>query len=188
MMNLYLFGGSFDPPHLGHKKIIKYFIGLSDLFVICPSYRSPLKENFPDASFNHRKNMLKLMIDKEYENKILITDYESKNKSSFSIETIQYLEKKFNDFKINMVIGADQYNKIKLWKNHEYILDNIDLHVISRPGDSIDRGAINFNYIDKFSMDISSSYIRKKIRESKDINKLLDMKVFEYILANKLYN
>ena len=54
-MNLYLFGGSFDPPHLGHKEIIKYFVEDSDLFVICPSYHYPLKESFPRTSFEDRK-------------------------------------------------------------------------------------------------------------------------------------
>ena len=187
-MNLYLFGGSFDPPHLGHKKIIKYFIEDSDLFIISPSYHSPLKEKFPQASFEHRKNMLKLMIDKKYEDKILIIDYESKNKSPFSVETIKYLEKKFNRFKINMIIGSDQYNRIELWKDHEYILNNVDLHVVSRSGAEIDKGANSFNYVDKFSMNISSSQIRNEIRVSKHINRFLDLKVSEYILANKLYN
>ena len=60
-MNLYLFGGSFDPPHLGHKEIIKYFVEDSDIFVLCPSYHSPLKESFPRASFEDRKKMLELM-------------------------------------------------------------------------------------------------------------------------------
>ena len=187
-MNLYLFGGSFDPPHLGHREIIKYFIGDSDLFVISPSYHSPFKDSFPQASFEDRTKMLELMIDKKYKKKILITDYESKNKSFFSIEIIKYLQRKFNKFRINMIIGADQYNKIELWKEYEYILDNVDLHVISRPGNTINKQPNGCNYIDSFSMDISSAYIRDNINTSKNIKTLLDTKVFEYILTNKLYN
>ena len=60
-MNLYLFGGSFDPPHLGHREIINHFIKDSDLFIICPTYHSPLKESPPQASFGDRKKMLELM-------------------------------------------------------------------------------------------------------------------------------
>jgi nicotinate-nucleotide adenylyltransferase len=187
-MNLYLFGGSFDPPHLGHKEIIKYFVEDSDIFVLCPSYHSPLKESFPRASFEDRKKMLELMIEEKYREKFLIIDYESKKKSSFSVQTIKDLQKKFTKFKINMIIGADQYNKIELWKEYKYILDNVDLHVISRPGSVINKQSNGCHYIDKFSMDISSSYIRDNIKISKNIKKLLDIRVIKYILENKLYN
>ena len=187
-MNLYLFGGSFDPPHLGHREIIKYFVEDSDLFVICPSYHSPLKDFFPRASFKDRKKMIELMIEEKYIEKFLIIDYESKKKSSFSVQTIKDLQKKYTKFKINMIIGADQYNKIELWKEYEYILDNVDLHVISRPGNTINKQSNGCNYIDSFSIDISSSYIRDNINTSKNIKTLLDVKVFEYILRNKLYN
>ena len=60
-MNLYFFGGSFDPPHLGHKEIINHFIDQSDILIVCPSYKSPLKHDAPIASFLHRKEMLEMM-------------------------------------------------------------------------------------------------------------------------------
>jgi len=187
-MNLYLFGGSFDPPHLGHREIINYFMKDSDLFVICPTYHSPLKESPPQASFKDRKKMLELMIEKKYREKILIIDHESKKKSSFSVETIKDLEREFTNYKINMIIGADQYNKIELWKEYKYILNNVDLHIISRPGATINKQSNRYDYIDKFSMDISSSYIRENIKISKNVKSLIDSKVFKYISANRLYN
>ena len=73
-------------------------------------------------------------------------------------------------------------------KEYKYILDNVDLHVISRPGSAIDQRSNGCHYIDKFSMDISSSYIRDNIKISKNIKTLLDIRVFKYISENKLYN
>ena len=46
-MDLYFFGGSFDPPHLGHKEIINHFIDKSDMLILCPSYKSPFKNSAP---------------------------------------------------------------------------------------------------------------------------------------------
>ena len=89
-MNLYFFGGSFDPPHLGHKEIINHFIDQSDILIVCPSYKSPLKHDAPIASFLHRKEMLEMMFpDNE---KLSIIDYEIYNKIKYTIDTIKYLK------------------------------------------------------------------------------------------------
>ena len=60
-MNLYFYGGSFDPPHLGHKKIISYFSDRCDMLLVIPAYQSPQKSYKP-TSFFHRKEMLKIML------------------------------------------------------------------------------------------------------------------------------
>ena len=82
-MDLYFFGGSFDPPHLGHKEIINHFIDKSDMFVVCPSYKSPFKNSGPIGSFLQRKKMLEMMILPN--KKLSIIDYEFNNKVSKQI-------------------------------------------------------------------------------------------------------
>ena len=187
-MNLYLFGGSFNPPHLGHKEIIKHFMGSSDLFVISPSYQSPFKLNLPLVSFLHRKKMIKLMLDSFINEKFLIIDYEQNNKYLYTIETIKYLKKTYEDYSIHLIIGADQFNKIESWKDYQYILDDVILDVVSRPGDVIKDSSIHYNYVDSISIDTSSSFIRKNINRIENISKVIDERVLEYILTNKLYN
>ena len=62
-MKIILFGGSFDPPHLGHKKIIKECLKYKfDKFILMPSYKSPLKTTSTLSSKNHRLEMLSLLI------------------------------------------------------------------------------------------------------------------------------
>ena len=59
-MKLILFGGSFDPPHLGHLKIIEKCCGECDKLILMPSAHSPLKKNPPIAESKHRVKMLEL--------------------------------------------------------------------------------------------------------------------------------
>ena len=186
-MNLYLFGGSFDPPHLGHNEIIKYFLDESDIFFISPSFSSPLKEEKPKISYYKRKEMLELMLGENYSSKVSILDYESENNSIFSVQTIKYLKSKFNEFTINMIIGLDQYNTIELWKEYEYILDNVNLKVIKRPGIEVGMKKYSCQLIEDISINISSSYVRKNIYNTDKIKSLLHPDVFKYITKNKLY-
>tara|TARA_X000001036_G_scaffold317649_1_gene296058 strand:- start:294 stop:857 length:564 start_codon:yes stop_codon:yes gene_type:complete len=186
-MNLYLFGGSFDPPHLGHKEIIKHFIGKSDLFVVSPAFKSPFKDSSPHVSFLHREKMLKLMLDSDIIHNMIIIDYECINKSPFTVDTVKYLRKRYLDCKIHMIIGADQFNMLESWKDHQYISENVTINVVSRPGDVIKNSSIKYDLTDTISIDVSSSYIRDNIYRSRKISKVLDERVLEYILNNKLY-
>ena len=187
-MNLYLFGGTFDPPHLAHKKIIEHFMKKSDLFVISPSYKSPLKNKPPHVSFFHREKMIKLMLHSHINDKIIIIDYECKNKSPYTVDTIKYLKQRYLGCKIHMIIGTDQFNMLELWKNHKYIVENVIINVVSRPGDIIKNSCIQYNLTDTISIDTSSSYIRENINLLENISDVLDKNILKYILTNRLYN
>lgn len=186
-MNLYLFGGAFDPPHLGHHEIIKYFADKADRLFISPSYYSPLKTNKPQVDYLHRCKMIKLMLNSLSSKKVSIIDYEFKNKSIFSINIIKYLESKYSDCDINMIIGFDQYSNIERWKEYEYILDKVNLQVITRPGIDDSMKKYSCQLIEDISVDISSSYIRDNIHDSNKIQSLLHKDVFKYIKENNLY-
>ena len=89
-----LFGGTFDPIHLGHTKVTKSAfdtIGASKLIFI-PAKQSPLKQKGPRVSDEHRVNMIKLAIEgiPEFE----VSEYEiNKKKPSYTLETVRH----FND-------------------------------------------------------------------------------------------
>lgn len=185
-MNLYFFGGSFDPPHLGHKEIINHFIDQSDILIVCPSYKSPLKHDAPIASFLHRKEMLEMMFpDNE---KLSIIDYEIHNKIKYTIDTIKYLKCKYSNYKIHLIIGTDQFNKFHLWKDYEDILNLVNLQVVSRPGEQIIDNNMSFNHTKLINVDASSSFIRKNIFYTNEISGILDQRVLKYINYKGLYN
>ena len=185
-MNLYFFGGSFDPPHLGHKEIINHFIDQSDILIVCPSYKSPLKHDEPIASFLERKEMLEMMFpDNE---KLSIIDYEIHNKIKYTIDTIKYLKCKYSNYKIHLIIGTDQFNKFHLWKDYEDILNLVNLQVVSRPGEQIIDNNMSFNHTKLINVDASSSFIRKNIFYTSEISGILDQRVLKYINYKGLYN
>ena len=72
-MKIAFFGGSFDPPHLGHKAIIDHASKIFDKLIIVPNKISLNQSKIIQASSDHRIQMLSLMIDDE---KVIIDDYE----------------------------------------------------------------------------------------------------------------
>ena len=195
-MNLYFYGGSFDPPHLGHKKIISYCSNRSDMLLVIPTYQSPHKSYKP-TSFFHRKEMLKLMLS-DLSGKLEIIDYENDNKSKYTFETVNFLKNKYPEYTLNMVLGEDQFCRIYAWERYEYILSNVNSLVIKRPGiDEWDEdrneyqeklyGYTNIKWIDDISIDISSEDIKNNINNLERIKLMLDENVFDYIMENRLY-
>ena len=64
-MKIFFFGGSFDPPHLGHKMIVDYCLNKCDKFIIFPSLNSPEKDKLIFSDYMHRLKMLKILF-KDY--------------------------------------------------------------------------------------------------------------------------
>jgi len=92
-VKLILFGGSFDPPHLGHLKIIENCCGECDKLILMPSAHSPLKKNPPIAQAKHRIKMLEILTH-ELNYPIQIDNWEiSQPEPNYTYFTIQHLQK-----------------------------------------------------------------------------------------------
>ena len=74
-MNLYFFGGSFDPPHVGHLSIIQSCVKKSQQLILIPTKQSPLKDQIPAVEAHHRIRMLELLIC-NIDHPIIIDDWE----------------------------------------------------------------------------------------------------------------
>ncbi|XPV68200.1 MAG: nicotinate (nicotinamide) nucleotide adenylyltransferase [Halarcobacter sp.] len=176
-MKIAIFGGSFDPPHIGHQTIAKKIVKKLDidLLIVVPAYLNPLKvKSFLDA-----KTRFKLL-KKLFKNKSLIkvSKYEIKQERAvYSIETIEYIIEKYKPSKLYLVIGADNYKHFNLWHEHERIKKLVELVVVSRDGVN----AKNDNGVRRLKVDIKISstelrntfnlkFIPKKIK--KDIEKI----------------
>lgn len=188
-MNVFFFGGTFDPPHLGHKLIYKHCINLCDKFIFVPVAQSPEK-NKPIATIDQRINMLESLIDISDKNKVLIDRYEidSGIKPNYTINTIIYLKKKFRKSSIHMVLGADQYEKLSSWKNYDKIIDQVEIVCFNRNKSGIGNDGNKVNFID-YDYKISSSIIRRKISNG-NINKVknhLTEEINHLICDNDLY-
>ena len=187
-MKLILFGGSFDPPHLGHLKIIENCWGECDKLILMPSAHSPLKKNPPIAREKHRIKMLEILTH-ELNYPIQIDNWEiSQPEPNYTYFTIQHLQKEHPNSSISLVVGADQLEQFHQWKNYKEILSSV--HFIGFNRDNYNEAPIegmNLTWIKDFKMDISSTEIREKIGRGDQLGNELPQPVWDYIQENNLY-
>jgi len=187
-VKLILFGGSFDPPHYGHLKIIENCIEQCDKLVLMPSAYSPLKKNPPIAEPKHRVKMLELLT-QELKCPIQIDDWEINQSSpNYTYLTIKHLQNEHPNFSISLVIGADQLQQFQKWKNYQEILDSVQIIGFNRKNYNVTPLIdMNLTWIKDFEMDISSTEIRREIASGTQKGCELPHAVWNYINEHNLY-
>lgn len=194
-MKIAMYGGSFNPPHIGHLivadlvlKSINY-----DNILFIPAKKHLYKVIESGATYNDRVNMLKLMI--KSDNRFLLEEYEINNdRISYSIDTLKYLYSKYDsilDDKIALIIGADLVSTFDKWKCAKDIASISNIVVVNRNNLPIEE-EYNFSYykmkkVNIPNIDISSSFIRNQIKSNSSFRYFLYNDVYNYIVSNDLY-
>ena len=188
-MNLYFFGGSFDPPHIGHLSIIQSCILKSQQFLLIPAQQSPIKDHIPEASAFHRKQMLELLIH-DINHPVTIDDWEINNPApNYTYETIKHLQTVYPQSKLHMVIGGDQLANFSKWKNYKKIMDIVHIVAFNRKKFQYKiLAGMQISFLKDFQMDVSSMAIRNKISEGHLPRNDLTPEILEYIQINNLYS
>lgn len=189
-MKIGILGGSFNPPHKMHKQIALKLIEKKylDKVIYVPTGDKYNKDELIEAK--HRYNMIKLMIKNYHE--LELSDYELKNNLTYTYQTLDYFRKIYPHDVIYFICGSDNLKEINDWKKVEYILSNFKILVIKRNNDNIDDILSNIKggNIDIASIeldDISSTYIRRNIKNKRKILSMIDDDVLDYIDKNNLY-
>ena len=196
-MNLTIFAGTFNPIHIAHLIVaesVRTELNAEKILFI-PSFIPPFK-NGDVAEAEHRLNMVKLAIksNPHFE----VSDIELKLQgTSYSYNTIQelYRQNPQLEEKINFIIGADAFNHIESWYKHEELAQLINFIVLARPKSkeveeivsNLSLKDFSYQFVEAPRIDISSSYIRQRIKENKSIKYLVTNEVENYIIENKLY-
>ncbi|PJB41005.1 MAG: nicotinate-nicotinamide nucleotide adenylyltransferase [Deltaproteobacteria bacterium CG_4_9_14_3_um_filter_44_9] len=209
-----LFGGTFNPIHLGHLRSAEEIRELFNLqrVIFIPSANPPHKQGKDIISPIHRMEMVNLAI--EGNQGFSVSDIEIKRRGkSYSIETIDHIRKIHgSDLALFFIMGIDAFTEISTWKDYINLFSCCNFVVTTRPGYSlINLGTVlpadvaeDFSYLpeeDRFihasnfslcfrditHLDISSSVVRKKIKENRSTRYLLPEKVIEYIKQHGLY-
>ena len=175
-MRVGLFGGSFNPIHNGHISLAKHLkkkAGLDEVWLMV-SPQNPLKQEQDLLNDELRLQMARLAV--ENVEGIVVSDYEMHlQKPSYTWNTLQALSKDYPDEEFVLMIGGDNWQLFDRWYRAEDIKANYEIMVYTRtPGDP--------GYID-----ISSTDIRRRIREGRGIRRLVPKAVADYIKENKLY-
>lgn len=193
-MKVCLFGGTFDPPHLGHLIIAQTIFEAEnfDQIVFVPAYQPPHKNGMKISPVDQRLEMLNIAI-KENPN-FIISDLEIERKGlSYSIDTIMDYKKQnnLNSNELFYLMGSDSLRQFKKWKDPKMIIDESRVIVAIRPGfrpSDIPNwilAKIQFASIPR--IEISSTTIRERWISDKTIRYMVTESVWQYINKNKLY-
>jgi nicotinate-nucleotide adenylyltransferase len=199
-MKVMLFGGSFNPPHLGHQQMAKAVLkaALADQLWYLPVGKHDFAKEVVSAE--QRLEMLKLILPKIGEaffGQMRIEDCEIRYfETSYTATTLDYLSARYPEHQFSFLMGSDNLVKFHLWydqlgRNYQYLLDHYPIYVYPR---------VNFplkplykNMIPLFDLqavEASSTQVREALSNEAnktDLKKLLDERIINYIRKQQLY-
>ena len=192
-----LFFGSFNPVHIGHTAIANYFVeyaGLREVwFVVSP--HNPLKERASLLAEYHRLELVRLAL--EDDPRFRASDIEFRlPKPSYTIDTLAYLTEKYPKREFVLIMGGDNLVTLHKWKNFEELVRRYKIVVYPRKGS--DTGTLHpsleklipkarISVTEAPEMEISSSFLRRAIREGKDMRFFFREPVWKYIRDMHFY-
>lgn len=192
-----IFGGSFNPIHIGHTEIIEHISKLDnvDKVLVIPTKIPPHKNSDYLANAEDRINMCSIIANKF--NNVEVCDIELKREGkSYTVDTISALTEIYREQKLALTIGGDMLVSFDTWKNFKDILDNCTLITFKRVGvDNVEHKksldkllSMGASIIDLECeiTDVSSTQIRNELKINKS-SVLLDDKVNKYISDHNLY-
>lgn len=191
-----ILGGTFDPIHLGHISIAEKAvlnIGLSNVMLI-PNGAPPHKNNNEITSSYHRFQMALLAA--EGLSFLSVSDIETRtNEYCYTVDTIKKIKEEEPENEYFYIIGADNIDYMKQWKDARRLLNGLNIICFSREGYDMqkDGEALERDYGSKLyymnmkTIPISSTDIRMKIKDKLDVAQYLNKAVYDYIIENGLY-
>ncbi len=196
-MRIGIYGGAFSPPHNGHTAAAKYFLKAAklDKLLIMPSLLSPHKPTAKDDDPQARIEMLRLAF--EDEPKIEVSDYEiSKGGVSYTYLTLQHYSNGSDT--LCFLVGSDMFLSLHTWREPAKIFSLCEVWCLTRTGtDSAELNNKKQEYGQKFgakcfvceneAVVVSSTDVRRLLREGKDASGYLPAKVLDYIVKHDLY-
>lgn len=192
-MRVGLFGGTFDPIHVGHliaAEEARESVGL-DRVVFVPCGIPPHKRSELISSGQARLEMTRLAA--QGNPRFEVSDFEvSKDEASFTIETVRHFSSKLGkDAELFLIVGADSVLEMWTWKNPAELLSESKPIVVSRPG--FDLGNMEpwlrdrVLLVEGVLVGVSSTDIRARVASGRSIRYLVPPPVLSYIVQNKLY-
>jgi nicotinate-nucleotide adenylyltransferase len=201
-MRLGYFGGTFDPPHLGHLAVARAAadaFGLGRVLLV-PTANQPLKPNSPVASYADRFAMVSLLC--QGDSRCEASDIEAPSGPpgpNYTIDTLTRLRAAEPSAEIYVIVGADAFHDLPRWKSPDRLLDTAEWIVLTRPH----LASVNasdwelppltpaqrerVHLMPAFDHPASSTQIRAELRRGLDCTQMLPANVLGYIRAHHLY-
>ena len=184
-----IFGGTFDPPHLGHLIIAQTAVEDLELdkILFVPAASPPHKMDRLMAPASHRLAMLKLAIkgNKKFEATALELQ---RGGISYTVDTLRSLNGRYPDAELFLLLGEDNYAEFHSWKSPEEIVRLASLVIYHRSGyGNVQGSRYPVTQLKGALLEFSSTDIRKKAFRGQSIRYFVPQDVARYIKSKKLY-
>ncbi len=190
MERIGLYGGSFDPVHLGHLLVAQAAreeLTLGRIFFI-PAAQSPFKPDAKPTPAAERTKMLRLAL---AGNSRAEVDEQEINRGgiSYTIETVRDYARRFPKAKLFYLIGADHVAQLPKWREANDLASHVEFLIIPRPGELKVEIPAPFRgeFLRGFPLGVSSSQIRARVKARLPIEHLVPGAVAEAVRNNRLY-
>ncbi|HSM71518.1 MAG TPA: nicotinate-nucleotide adenylyltransferase [Anaerolineales bacterium] len=193
-----LFGGTFDPPHLGHLILASEAhaqLGLNRLLWI-PTPEPPHKQDQSLTSIEHRLTMVKLAIQDNPDFELSRVELDRPG-PHYTLDTVELIAEQYPEAEITPIIGGDSLRDLPKWNRPKELLQASHwVGVMRRPGEQENLEVLEndlpgisskIHYVDAPLLEIASREIRSRIMDGKHFRYFLHPAVYEYILENRLY-
>ena len=169
-----IFGGSFNPPHIGHTAICKWLFnrGIIDEIWVTPCFIHPFGKEL--VSYEHRLAMTRLAFGKLMMPIKVLEIEKELGGVSYTLRTVEQLRKLNPEISFHLVTGSDVEEEIEKWKDFDRIKNLVGIIRIPRGDQSI-------------IPDVSSTEIRNRIQNSKSYRDLVEVEVAVYIITKGLF-
>lgn len=197
MGKVLMFGGTFNPPHIAHRLMLKAAAELKniDKILVIPTNIPPHKEvaNYCPSK-EHRLNMCRLLLE-GVENAV-VSDMElNREGKSYTYDTLIELKEKYDD--LSILIGADMITTFFSWYRYKDVLNLCDIIAVRRPGidnrsfdkavETLRNEGGNITVLDAKMPDVSSTDIREETDDETQLSKKVPNNIYEYCKRNGLY-
>lgn len=201
-MKVGLYFGTFNPIHVGHLIISNYMADYTDLdqvwLVVTP--QNPLKQKSSLLADYHRLALVRTAVEDNPKLRASNIEFDLP-KPSYTVNTLAHLIDAHPEIDFALIMGEDNLRTLHKWKNHEEILQHHRIYVYPRALTEVEREEVtaiatttnqflqhpNVEMCDAPVMKVSASFIRKAIKEKKDVRYLLTEPVYKYVTEMHFY-
>ncbi len=189
-MNIAIYGGGFDPVHIGHIFPVQYILDKKyvEKVIIIPTYRQPLKEEY-STPFGIRLRMV-VEAFRKIDN-VIVSDIESRMPlPSYTIYTLKKLKEEHKNENFYLIVGDDEAKNIKKWHRYDELKKYTNFIILRRGYEMSEKEKEFFKdalFCDNPLIDISSSLLRDYIRKGIRVDHLIPNNVVDIIKTEKLY-
>lgn len=191
-LKLAIFGGSFDPPHLGHLAFARCALQAlaPDRLIWLPAGRQWQKPDQVMAAAVHRVNMLKRLI--AGEPRFVLDERELHRRGpSFTADTLREFTAEHPGAELMFLIGQDQYARLPTWYRVETVTELATLVVVPRAGEAVvappGLGAHRMQVLQLPEIPLSSTAVREARARGEDVSPMVGTEVASYIASHRLY-